>query len=135
MHKLTILVRWLLFDYLENHRTYGKSIGYKMFNFFSATLIRNIFRSNKYSASYTPDARRNAYRLSDYNQNWNVTTNFSKTSQYRISGKSVQQYEEMVHADGQTGIATLIGEFLQLFVVNVQKQKYTSTRIMLLITD
>jgi hypothetical protein len=34
--------------------------------------------------------------LSDFNQNFNISTNYSKTSQYQVLWKSVQQWS---HAD------------------------------------
>jgi hypothetical protein len=60
---------------------------------FSTMFVLNMFRSGKYLASYIPDASRNVCTLHakcsllelDINQNWNVSTNFNKIPQNKIS--------------------------------------------------
>jgi hypothetical protein len=55
--------------------------------------------------------------LYDFNQNWNFSTNFSRTPQYHISWNSFSGFL-LLHVDGQadkqTGMAKLIGAVLKL---------------------
>jgi hypothetical protein len=51
----------IFLNYLENHKTCGKCTGHKMCPpFFSKIVIRNIFRPDKYLASYAGNVRKNA---------------------------------------------------------------------------
>jgi hypothetical protein len=60
--------------------------------FFSVTFVRNISRLDKYVTSYIQDACRNVLGFhikrdslpSDFNENLNVTIDFSEISQYQI---------------------------------------------------
>jgi hypothetical protein len=60
---------------------------------------------------------------SDFNQNWNVSTNFNKTPQYQISSKSVQLFSSCyVRTDGH--LAKLISAFSQLLVMTCLKTRF-----------
>lgn len=66
--------------------------------------------------------------LSDLNQKWNVSTNYSEITQYRILWKSVQRVSSCIWTDEQTDIAKLIGVLLQrLNTKTVKNQSYVET--------
>jgi hypothetical protein len=68
-------------------------------------------RPDKHLSSYSRDARAETrvglhvkcpLLLPDFNQNWNVPTNLSRTRLYEISTKSDQEVLEFLHACRQT---------------------------------
>jgi hypothetical protein len=59
--------------------------------------------------------------LSDFDQTWNVSTDFSKTLQYKISWKSVQPFSSCyIRTDRQDEAYSRI--FLQLLFVKTPKE-------------
>jgi hypothetical protein len=64
--------------------------------------------------------------LSDFKQNWNLSTNFSKTPQYEISWSSIQQLSSFyMRRDRQTDVAKLIVSFLQRLFADASKNILT----------
>jgi hypothetical protein len=64
---------------------------------FSTTLVWNTFLSNKYLWSYDQDTHvilrvKCPLLLSDFNQNWNIPTDFNETHQFQNSWKSIQKF-------------------------------------------